>query len=468
MYKDIEDLLEQARGVISISAQGVKVEDKSKLRAKVIDELVYNLCLNQNQAVKDSCQWMIWEAAADLGIHSASIQGLYQAKGQEKYSKITVPAVNIRGLTYDVARALIRTGIKSKSLSFIFEIAKSEIGYTFQRPAEYTAVCLAAAIKEGFQGPLFVQGDHFQLKAKTFFLEDQNKEIENIKQLIAEAISGGFYNIDIDSSTLVDLRPESLDQQQFHNYDVTAKLTAFIREQQPAGIEVSVGGEIGEVGKKNTTPEEFRAYMQGFKKQLAQLGEDLTGISKISIQTGTAHGGVVLADGSIAKVSLDFDALRAISEIARGEYKISGAVQHGASTLPDDAFHHFPETETAEVHLATGFQNTIYESKHFPKDLRDKIYAWLQENCSGDRKEGMSEEQFIYKTRKKGFGPFKQQLMDLPQDLRISLGEELEKTFTFLFEKLNATNTAALVNKHVQPVRVKKDCPEALLRCTAH
>ena len=43
--------------------------------------------------------------------------------------------------------------------ALIFEIARSEIGYTGIRPAEYAASIRAAAIKEGYQGPLFLQGD---------------------------------------------------------------------------------------------------------------------------------------------------------------------------------------------------------------------------------------------------------------------------------------------------------------------
>ena len=462
LYRDVTDLLGKTKDTVRVSAEGVRLEDKAKLKAKTIDELVYNLCLNESRAVKDIVFWIIWELAGELGIYPSSIQELYEAKGKGKYSQITVPAVNIRGLTYDVACALVRTALKLKSLSFIFEIAKSEIGYTLQRPAEYTAVCLGAAIKEGFAGPLFIMGDHFQLKSKDY-ARDPDKEVETLKELISEAVSAGFYNIDIDSSTLVDLSQDTIDKQQRENYDVAAKLTAFIREIQPQGLTISVGGEIGEVGGKNTTPEEFHAFMQGFRKQLDKYGAALTGISKISIQTGTSHGGVVLPDGSIAEVNLDFEVLKAISRIAQGHYGLSGTVQHGASTLPDDAFHHFPEAETAEVHLATGFQNIIYESRHFPRELRKKIYAWLDENCAADRKEGMSDEQFIYKTRKKGFGPHKKEIMDLPQGVRENIGRELEEKFAFLFQKLNAADTEALVNRYVKPARIKKACPEAFL-----
>ena len=107
-------------------------------------------------------------------------------------------------MAYDSARAVFRAAIPRKVGALIFEIARSEIGYTDQRPLEYFTSVMAAAIKEGYQGPLFVQGDHFQVSGKKF--KDQpDEEIKAIEQLIQEAIQAGFYNIDIDTSTLVDL-----------------------------------------------------------------------------------------------------------------------------------------------------------------------------------------------------------------------------------------------------------------------
>ncbi len=88
----------------------------------------------------------------------------------------------------------------------------------------------------------------------------------------------------------------------------------------------------------------------------------------MSIQTGTSHGGVALPDGSIAEVSIDFDTLRRLSTVAREEYGLAGCVQHGASTLPDEAFHHFPANGAAEIHLATGFQNILYDEPGLPAD----------------------------------------------------------------------------------------------------
>ena len=158
---------------------------------------------------------------------------------------------------------------------------------------------------------------------------------------LKEAIQAGFYNIDIDSSTLVDLNQPVIREQQRLNFEKAAELTSFIRQHEPDGVTVSVGGEVGEVGGKNTTIEEAESFIENFNEKLGLLGENYVGISKLSIQTGTSHGGVVLPDGTMAQVSIDFDALGTISDLCRKKYGLSGAVQHGASTLPEEAFDQF-------------------------------------------------------------------------------------------------------------------------------
>ncbi len=373
------------------------------------------------------------------------------AKMRSQLSRATGNPINLRTLTYDLAKAIFRAAKRINAGAFIFEIAKSEMVYTNQPPLEYTATCLAAAIKEGWTGPVFIQGDHFQVSVKNF-KADPEKELDSLKALIEHAIEGHFYNIDIDSSTLVDLTQKNIKKEQKYNYEVCAKLTHFIRQAQPKGIEISVGGEIGEVGSKNSTPEELDTFIGGYKDRLRK---GLVGISKISIQTGTSHGGVVLPDGSIAKVKLDFDTLQNLGKIAREEYGLAGAVQHGASTLPSEAFGKFPEVGTAEVHLATESQNMVYDSAHFPAELKAGIYDWLRQTQSAaEKKAGETEEQFIYKTRKKALGQFKKNIMGLPVEIRDTIAKEIEAKFEFLFGKLNVKNTKALISKYITLKRV--------------
>ena len=415
-----------------------------------IDKIVMDLVLTGDASVKKELAKKIWDIAYKKGIYPSSIHDYYMARGREEFSGSTVPAINLRSLTYDLARAIFRVGKKNDAKAFLFEIAKSEMGYTAQPPVEYSAVILAAAIKENYSGPVFIQGDHFQANLKKY-QDNPDKEIEALQALITEAVGAGFYNIDIDSSTLVDLSKPKVKDQQYLNYEVCAKLTQFIRRIEPKGITVSVGGEIGEVGHQNSTPEDLRAFMEGFK---GRLRKGLTGISKISIQTGTSHGGVVLPDGSIAQVKLDFETLKNLSALARKEFGLGGAVQHGASTLPEEAFHKFPECETCEVHLATQFQNMIFDSKHFPADLKKAIYEWLKVNAANEAKAGETEEQFFYKTRKKALGAFKKEIMTLPQATRDAIAGEIENKFDFLFKQLNAVNNASRVDKYVTLKRV--------------
>lgn len=400
--------------------------------------------MTDNIEEKKQIAKQIRDTAKEKGIYPASIHEFYMARGRNEFEGFTVPAINLRTMTYDLARAIFRVAKKHSSGAFIFEIAKSEIGYTNQPPVEFATMILAAAIKENYSGPIFIQGDHFQVKAAKFE-ENPDKEIESVKTLIKDAINAGFYNIDIDSSTLVDLSKPTLRGQQRLNYEVCAKLTQFIRSIEPEDVTVSVGGEIGEIGTQNSTPEDLQAYMNGLENTLEK---GVTGISKISVQTGTTHGGVVLPDGTIAQIKLDFRTLKTLSENARKKYRMAGAVQHGASTLPPEAFHKFVECETAEVHLATAFQNIIYESKHFQNNLKQKMYNWLKTTLANERKEGQTEEQFIYKTRKKAFGQFKKEIMALPQQTRDTIAAEVERQFEFLFKQLNVVNTKALVEKY--------------------
>ncbi|MFA5361824.1 MAG: class II fructose-bisphosphate aldolase [Candidatus Omnitrophota bacterium] len=409
-----------------------------------------DLIMSDDMDRKKELAKKIFAVAYKKGVYPSSIHELYMARGKGEFGGFTVPAFNLRSMTYDLARAMFRVAKRNNSGAFIFEIAKSEMGYTGQPPVEYAAVVLAAAVKEEYAGPVFIQGDHVQVNARKY-KENPEAELAALQALIEDAVSAGFYNIDIDSSTLVDLGQSTVKKQQYDNFDVCAKLTQFIRRIEPKGVTVSVGGEIGEVGHKNSTPEELRIFMGGYKDRLRK---GLAGISKISVQTGTSHGGVVLPDGSIAQVKLDFDTLKTLSQIAKTEFGLGGAVQHGASTLPAEAFHKFPECDTAEVHLATEFQNMIYDSKHFPQDLKSKIYEWLKVNAASERKEGETEEQFFYKSRKKALGPFKKDIMRLPDETRDAIAKEIEDKFEFLFKQLNAVNNKELVDKYVTLKRV--------------
>ncbi len=447
---DHKELLELVENSLAIEGTAVKVLDAEKFR-KNVGKLVERSALGSGPSV-GWARYLIRAAALELGIIPASIHDLYMARGRgDVPMTFCTPAFNLRALSYHAARAMFRAALRINAGAFIFEIARSEIGYTAQRPAEYASNILAAAIAEGFTGPVFLQGDHFQVSAKKY-AADPEGELKAVRDLTVEAIKAGFFNIDVDTSTLVDVNKPTVPEQQTLNHQLSAQMSAFIRELQPQGVVISIGGEIGEVGGHNSTEEELRAYMDGYLAELKKLAPGQPGLSKISVQTGTSHGGTVLADGSIAKVSIAFDVLRDLSRIARGEYGMGGTVQHGASTVSEENFNLFVQNEAVEVHLATNFMTMFFDN--IPEALRKEMYAWLDVNSASERKPGMTDEQFYYKARKNAVGPFKAKAYALPEEDKAKLSAAWEAQFSKLFNLLGVKDAKRYVEQYVHPVKV--------------
>ncbi len=454
----VPELLGLLDGIVRIEGDRLVVVDEAALRGRGIRDVVWTATFSEDAAAVEAARWIVWEASQELGARSASIQGLYDARARGDVSGFTVPAINLRAQTFDMARVAYETALAQSVGPVILELARSEQTYTFQRVTEYATSVLAGAIAAGWSGPVFIQGDHYQFNAKKY-AADPEAMTEEIRKACRDAIAAGYRNIDIDSSTLVDLSKPTVDEQQHENYRRAAELTALIRELEPAGVTISVGGEIGEVGKTNSTPEELRAYLDGYRTVLDAARPGATGVSKVSVATGTTHGGVPLPGGGVAEVKLDFETIRVLGEVARS-YGLAGAVQHGASTLPDSLFHRFPEVETAEIHLATGFQNALYEHPAFPVELHKEIEEWCFANAQDERKEGQTDQQFVYTTRKKAIGPFKRQLWDLPTKDAI-LASQAEK-IGYLYDQLAVTGTHDLLAEHVEAPEEHRPLPEAV------
>lgn len=417
-----------------------------------IDSLVYSAVFGTPEE-KQQTRYDIWKLGKENGVICASINDLYMARGRGEISEVfTVPAMNLRGMTYDLARAVFMAAKNESVGPMIFEIARSEMAYTDQTPLEYAIVIMAAALREGWHKPIFIQGDHFQAKAASMGVPKEG-EIDAIKDLIRQAINAGFYNIDIDMSTLVDLDADSVEKEQIPNIKYSLELAKFVREIEPEGITVSLGGEIGHIGGKNSTIEDFRAFITGFN---SGKPADMVGISKISVATGTSHGGVVLADGKLADIALDFSILSSISKVCREEFQIGGAVQHGASTLPENYFSMFPKSEALEVHLATGFQNIQMDHPKFPRELLAKMYAWIDETKQSEKESEQTDAQFHYSLRKKAWGQFKKECWDMPEANRIAIMQTLTERFEFLFKQLGVVQTESILGKYVKPVIVEK------------
>jgi len=455
----VAELIATLDGIARVEDDRLAILSVAQFRAEGIRDLAWTAAFTQDAPTAEAAQWIVWEASQALGARSASIQNLYMARARGEVAGFTVPAINIRAQTFDMARVAYETAAASEVWAVILELARSEQTYTFQRPIDYATSVLAGAIAAGWQGPVFIQGDHYQFNAKKY-AADPEAMTEEIRRACRLAVDAGYRNIDIDASTLVDLSLPTVEHQQRANYERTAELIALIRSLQADGVTISVGGEIGEVGTENSNEAELRAYLDGLGRELERLAPGGIGLSKVSVQTGTRHGGVVLPDGSVGSAAVDFSIHERLGAIARDEYGLAGTVQHGASTLPDELFHRFREVETAEIHLATGFQNLLYEHPAFPAELHREIEAWCFANAIDERKPEQTDEQFVYTTRKKALGPFKRQLWELPTKDEI-LEAQAEK-IRFLFHELGVVGSARMVDRFVEPVPHHRPVPAAL------
>ena len=462
--RSVSDLLSRLSGIVHVHDGTLEVVDAARLRADGIRDLAWTAAFTENPATAEAAQWIVWEAAQALGARSASIQELYAARARGEVSGFTVPAINIRAQTFDMARVIFETAETYDVGAVILELARSEQTYTYQRPIDYATAVLAGAVAADWRGPVFIQGDHYQFNAKKY-AADPESMTEEIRRACRLAIDAGYRNIDIDASTLVDLALDGEAEQQRANYERTAELVALIRSLEPDGVTVSIGGEIGEVGKDNSTEAELRAYLDGLNAALREAAPGVAGISKVSVQTGTSHGGVVMPDGTVGTVAVDFDVHRRLGEVCRAEYGIAGTVQHGASTLPDELFHKFREVETIEIHLATGFQNALYEHEAFPRELHEQIEQWCFVNALDERKGDQTDQQFVYTTRKKALGPFKRQLWDLETKDEI-LGAQARK-IAFLFHELGVESSRPTVDRYVKPVEWHRPAPASLTEAAA-
>ncbi len=449
MNLTLRALLSEASQSIEVELGKVRVLNETVLRERGIDTLVHAAVFGSTDR-QTHARWLIWETAQALNIRPASLHELYVARGNDRVpAGFSVPAVNIRAMAYDSARAAFRAAIRTKTGALMFELARSEMVYTDQRPAEYACAILAAAVKEGFHGLVFLQGDHFQVDVGRY-LRNTDQELGALKHLIDESLQAGFYNFDLDTSTLVDGAKTQLRDQQRLSCELCALLSDYIRTHHPHGVIPAIGGEVGEGSPRNTDHHELRAFMDGYLSRIHHK----PGLSKVSVHAGTERGGVVLPDGSLAPPAVDFDLLRALSELARKEYSLGGVVQHGASTLPDEALGQFPLAGALEVHLGTGFQNLLFDL--LPPRVSRDIRAWVFERLAAERKAGDTDEQFYYKARKLALGHFKQALWSLPDDDRAQVRMGLEKRFAALFKLLNVEHTRDMIATFVSQPEIHK------------
>ena len=283
---------------------------------------------------------------------------------------------------------------------------------------------------------------------------------EEIRKACRDAIAAGYRNIDIDSSTLVDLSLPNVDEQQQVNYTRAAELTALIRELEPAGVTISVGGEIGEVGKANSTPEELRAYLDGFRRALdgfrpgahrREQGERRDGHHARRRAAPRRRGG-----RGEARLRDDPRPRRGGS-VVRARRRRPARREHAARTRCSTASRRSRPPRSTSRRASRTPSTSIRRSR---RTLHREIESWCFANAADERKDGQTDQQFVYTTRKKAIGPFKRQLWDLPTKDAI-LASQAEK-IGYLYDQLRVTGRGRILDGRVVAPEEHRPLPEVL------
>ncbi len=349
---------------------------------------------------------------ARFGVAPAPVGTIYRALAEGRLAPLTVPAFNVRGLTFDVVSAVYRRAMELDAAGVMFELAPSEAAVADQSFAQYAALVCAAAATTGYRGPVLIQGDHFTVES------DDDASVAEVEGLARSALDSGFLQLDLDAAALA-VEGSSAAARQDRNAAVTAGLMARLAPRAPAGA--IFGGEVGEIGGANTTPEELDVFVDLVRRH---AGAAAGAFGKVSVQTGTRHGGMTDASGKPARMPLDTALARELADVARAK-GLPGIVQHGASTLQSDQFAALPGCGVVEVHLATNLQDLVFDSPAFPPELRAELVAAALGGPAGAAERGADTsgvgDQLFRQRRWSLWGPFKRRLLDLPDETRAGL-----------------------------------------------
>ncbi|MFH1722456.1 MAG: class II fructose-bisphosphate aldolase [Candidatus Altiarchaeota archaeon] len=322
-----------------------------------------------------------------------------------------------------------------KRATLLFEIAKSEIGYTGLAPAEYYESITRKASELGFDIPYAIHADHITVKSPG------EADVQSAEDLIKAELSAGFTSFAIDASHIYDTEGESVAERLAGNIDVTTKLAKLIPK------EFSLEVEVGEIGKKDpktgkqelTTVEEAVTFIEAL--QANGIEPDL-----IATHNGSTHGNIYDAEGNvIEQVGIDEQRTR---DIAKAIKHLGVQIaQHGITGTPLNLMHRLIDAGIAKGNVATNWQNIAIDS--FPKDLNEKMKSWTmaseQVAAMRQKKPNMSDGEILGKNIKHAIKVHKDLIAQLTPDQQAKVTKATKESAMAFFEAFNAVGSADAV-----------------------
>lgn len=437
-FADIAQLQESLQGVVKLrQGSELRLLVPQMFRGELVDRFVYTSILGGTQKLRHLCSLILRSAALAHGIWCDSIHPFYKTLSTGRKAVMTIPAYNVRGLTYSIVRTIFRTAQKLNAGPFIIEISPHEMSFTQQRADEIGACVLGAALRENYFGPVFIQGDHFKIDAHRS-QQEKLTDTNRMQSLISDAIGNGFYNFDIDAThSLTCEHQAGRDALQDH-FERVARVCEFIRQAQPQGVTAAMGVEFGSMSRLLTQKDLVLREIDMLQSNLAAL-QVTPGLTKICFHLDSDTN--AMDNGLVPHISqsLSQEVLSALSGLSvqlKSMLQIAGLEIHAGSGISHSVLDNLPSNGIVEVHLGTQIQDIIFDHPRFPIGLTEEIHSYLETHCSMDLQAQTSRDYFYYTARKKSWGPFKKAICSLDERTKAAILQDIEKEVSLNFELL--------------------------------
>lgn len=427
---------------LDVRANRVEIIDPHRLRTERIDPLVYNAVFHDSERLRYFLCWLIRRAAAGMSIYPASAQGLYAAAARGQVRRFTAPALSLRVMTYDAARACFRAAKQSGCGAMVLDLGPNATEGPAQSPVEYATCLLAGAIREGYEGPVFLQADYLR-ERRAADEADQRDEFDRFQNLAEEALGAGFFNLELDTSALEDpLAPDPREQERASCADA-ARLAAFVRKTEPPGVDTNLGVKMRGRGDSEHVARRLRAFMEGFASEFADRAGSVTGIGKLSLDLRSAD---------------ELGASRDLAEVARREYNLATSVSWGGAPLPEALFAELTRFPVVEAHLGTRYEDLVLNHPGFPAPLRDAMSDWIDKTYGTIRGAEQDRASFQQQLRMPALERFKREMWDLPPESKDPIMADLQRTLLADFKRLDVEDTihAVLANINIQDTELPR------------
>lgn len=376
------------RGCVEVHGNAVRIIDAGRLREERIDALVYNAMFQPSERVRYFLAWLIRQVAAGNAIYPSSLQGWYARVGRGQAPSFTIPALRLRMISYAAGRAAFRAMRETGAGAVVFSLDGA--AKPAQSPLDYATCLLAAAIREGYEGPLFLEAD---------FLRAQPGADERLKELVGEALNAGFFNLEFGLTRLKNLSlPDPTEQEQAYSTDCAA-LAGFVRQAEPAGVGSAIGIRFDAALEQLVL--RLRTFVPGFETEFTSRAGHVPGIGKFDLSLGRVE---------------DLGQAKDFAEVALREFYLPTSVSLEGEAVEDELIEAVATFPWVGVNLGARLEAQMFVHPAFPSQLRQEMQRWLETACPG---RGDSVRPWAYEQ-------FKRELWDLPEEIQEAIMAELQ------------------------------------------